>query len=57
MRTEKVTWGGLNCILVHDLTASEKPSVAAVLCHGYGAPGTDLAGLGQPLLTGAEGKT
>jgi phospholipase/carboxylesterase len=51
VHTEKVIWGGLTSIVAHDLAAGEKPSLAAVLCHGYGAPGTDLAGLAQPLLT------
>jgi phospholipase/carboxylesterase len=51
VHTEKVTWGGLTSIVAHDLPAGEKPSLAVVLCHGYGAPGTDLAGLAQPLLT------
>jgi phospholipase/carboxylesterase len=51
MHTEKVTWGGLTTIVAHDLSAGENPTMAVVLCHGYGAPGTDLAGLAQPLLT------
>jgi len=56
MQTEKVIWGGLATIVAHDLPEGEKPSIVAVLCHGYGAPGTDLAGLAQPLLTGADAK-
>jgi len=56
MHIEKVIWGGLTTIVAHDLPKGENPSIAAVLCHGYGAPGTDLAGLAQPLLTGADAK-
>src|SRR4051812_34225693 len=56
MQTDKVTWGGLTTIVVQNFPRGEKPSLAVVLCHGYGAPGTDLAGLGQPLLTGADDK-
>jgi phospholipase/carboxylesterase len=56
MHTEKVSWGGLTSIVAHDLPSDEKPSTAVVLCHGYGAPGTDLAGLAQPLLTGPDAK-
>jgi phospholipase/carboxylesterase len=51
MHREKVTWGGLTSYVVHDLAAGEHPAAAVVLCHGYGAPGTDLVGLAQPLLT------
>ena len=49
MQTEKVTWGGLRTIVAHDLPPGEKPKLAVVLCHGYGAPGTDLAGLAYAL--------
>jgi phospholipase/carboxylesterase len=51
MHTEKVTWAGLTTYVVHNLAAGQKPSLAVVLCHGYGAPGTDLVGLAQPLLS------
>src|SRR5262245_14960673 len=53
MHTEKTTWGGLTSYVVHDLGSGERPSLAVVLCHGYGAPGTDLVGLAQPLLATA----
>lgn len=53
MHTDKVTWGGLTSHVVHDLAQGEQPSLAVVLCHGYGAPGTDLVGLAQPLLSTA----
>ncbi|NND97701.1 MAG: lysophospholipase [Pirellulaceae bacterium] len=35
-------YGSLDCIVVD---GGETPDVAVVLCHGYGAPGSDLAGL------------
>jgi phospholipase/carboxylesterase len=50
MQIEKATWGGLNCYVVHNLPADRQPRLAVVLSHGYGAPGTDLVGLAQPLL-------
>ena len=50
MHSEKVIWGGLSSYFVHDLAPAEQPSLAIVLCHGYGAPATDLVGLAQPLL-------
>jgi len=56
MQIEKVTWGGLTSHIVHDLPAGQQPALAVVLCHGYGAPGTDLVGLADPLLsTGTSG--
>jgi len=53
MHTESTNWGGLKCKVVHDLATGEKPSLAVVLCHGYGATGTDLVPLAQPVLTTA----
>src|SRR5437868_2244109 len=53
MNSERVIWGGLTSQVIHDLAASEKPSLAVVLCHGYGASGTDLVPLAQPLLSTA----
>jgi phospholipase/carboxylesterase len=53
MPTERVHWGGLATYVVHELDEREQPALAVVLCHGYGAPATDLVGLAQPaLLTG-----
>jgi phospholipase/carboxylesterase len=49
MPVEKATWGGLPSVVVHHLPAGSFPRLAVVLCHGYGAPGTDLVGLAQPL--------
>lgn len=51
MQSQKATWGGLTTYVVHDLADGEQPALAVVLCHGYGAPGTDLVGLAQPLLS------
>jgi phospholipase/carboxylesterase len=53
MHSGKVAWGELNSYVVHDLDAGEKPNLAIVLCHGYGAPATDLVSLAQPLLSSA----
>lgn len=50
MQVEHVAWGGLKTLIVHDLPAGTRPDLAVVLCHGFGAPGTDLAGLVQPLV-------
>jgi phospholipase/carboxylesterase len=53
MEIEKAEWGGLKTVVVHALPAG-KPRLAVVLCHGYGAPGTDLVGLAEPLLAEPE---
>src|SRR4051794_23551020 len=53
MHSEKVNWGSLSSYFVHDLAPAEQPALAIVLCHGYGAPATDLVGLAQPLLATA----
>lgn len=50
MPIERVTWGGLSTVVVHQLPAGTQPKLAVVLCHGFGASGTDLVGLVQPLL-------
>jgi phospholipase/carboxylesterase len=51
MHLEKVTWGGLTSCLVHALPEGRQPRLAVMLCHGFGAPGTDLVGLAEPLLS------
>ncbi|MCG8650903.1 MAG: lysophospholipase [Pirellulales bacterium] len=35
-------YGSINCVVVD---SAPDPAVAAVMCHGYGASGTDLVGL------------
>lgn len=56
MPTQRVHWGGLNTLLVHELEDGEQPALVVVLCHGYGASGNDLVGLAQqPLMEGQGG--
>lgn len=43
--------GGLTCRVVDALPDGEPPKLAAVICHGFGAPGTDLVGLGGEILS------
>ncbi|MCA8939917.1 MAG: phospholipase [Planctomycetes bacterium] len=38
--------GALDCILVDALAEGEAPKALAFICHGYGASGQDLVGLG-----------
>ena len=42
--------GNLSCQIVDALPADGKPQLVVILCHGFGAPGTDLVGLGPELL-------
>jgi phospholipase/carboxylesterase len=42
--------GGLQ-VRVVSAGAEDKPEVVAVLCHGFGAPGTDLVGLGGEIFS------
>jgi phospholipase/carboxylesterase len=37
------------------IVGSETPDKIVVLCHGYGAPGTDLVGLAAPIVQAASG--
>ena len=50
MQVQKTAFGGLTSYVVHDSAAGAPPRLAVVLCHGYGAMGTDLVGLVRPLL-------
>ncbi len=47
-RSEKL--GELNCRVVSRLPAGTPPKLVVVLCHGFGAPGTDLVPIGAELL-------
>lgn len=42
--------GPLRCRIIDQLPEGEQPRQALVLCHGFGAPGDDLASLGPWLL-------
>ncbi|MFQ5730979.1 MAG: alpha/beta hydrolase [Planctomycetaceae bacterium] len=48
MQTE--TLGGLRCHDYHQLPEGATPELCVVLCHGFGAPGTDLVGLAPEIL-------
>jgi phospholipase/carboxylesterase len=51
MQQRETHWGGLTCRVIDALPAGTAPKLGVLLCHGYGAPGTDLlpfaAALGQ----------
>jgi len=42
--------GNLNCHLIDMLPEEAQPQLGVLLCHGFGAPGTDLVGLGPEIL-------
>jgi phospholipase/carboxylesterase len=51
MRTVTTELAGLTCRFVDAADAPEgPPELLVVLCHGYGAPGHDLVGIGAELL-------
>jgi len=50
MTTSTETINGLTCHIADNLANGMQPRCVVVLCHGYGAPGTDLVPLGQMLL-------
>ncbi|HEY4260187.1 MAG TPA: dienelactone hydrolase family protein [Schlesneria sp.] len=50
MRQQLETLGSLKCRLVDDLPDGAKPSLVVILCHGYGASGSDLVPIGEELL-------
>lgn len=50
MSQQTETIGQLTCRSVDMLPAGIRPKVIALLCHGYGAPGTDLVPIGEELL-------
>jgi phospholipase/carboxylesterase len=49
MPIRKTVFGGLTTYVVSELAPDERPELAVVLCHGFGATGRDLVGLVQPL--------
>ncbi len=50
MNIEPTKLGNLNCIVMDLLPEGKSPDLLVVLCHGFGAPGDDLAGLGPEIL-------
>ncbi len=42
--------GELECVVVQD-SKNTKPAAAIILCHGFGAPATDLVSLGNELIS------
>ena len=50
MNLKEENLGGLNCQIVDLLEENQKPEMIVIFCHGYGAPGTDLVGLGPEIL-------
>lgn len=49
MKFVQRTYGGLRCQVFDALPEGAAPQLLVVMCHGFGAPGTDLVGLGPEL--------
>ena len=47
-------FAGLNCRVIDALEADAAPSKVVVMCHGFGAPGDDLASFGPHLINSSE---
>ena len=50
MNLQSATFGGLSSVLVDQIPQGEKPELVVIICHGFGAPGTDLVSIGSELL-------
>jgi phospholipase/carboxylesterase len=50
MRRVSTRLGELDCQLVESLPEGTSPTLAVLLCHGYGAPATDLVPLAPQLM-------
>jgi phospholipase/carboxylesterase len=49
MPITKTNFGGLTTYVVSEIPEGERPELAVVLCHGYGATGRDLIGLTEAI--------
>ena len=49
MRSIQTTLGSLTCRVVDTVPEGTTPDLVVVLCHGFGAPGTDLVPLGAEM--------
>jgi phospholipase/carboxylesterase len=50
MRPIRAALGGLSCVVLDGAPEPGRPELAVVLCHGFGAPGEDLVGLGAEVV-------
>ncbi|NOX56227.1 MAG: phospholipase [Planctomycetes bacterium] len=50
MNHESQILAGLSCRIVDALPAGASPHLVAILCHGFGAPGTDLVSVASELV-------
>jgi len=46
--------GSLTCHVIQPEKQTDHPELAIVMCHGFGAPGEDLVGLGPEILSQVE---
>ncbi len=53
MTAKQQEYGSLRCHVV-DCLEGRSPKLVVILCHGFGAPGTDLVGLAEPFLNAAD---
>jgi len=54
LNSEITEYGPLRCRVIDALPAGTPPQKLVVLCHGFGAPGDDLAAFGPHLIDASE---
>lgn len=54
LNSTTAVYSGLKCRIIDGLSAGQTPSKIVVLCHGFGAPGDDLAAFGPHLVGSSE---
>lgn len=54
MHKSTATIGNLECTLVRAVQTDKPAKAVVVLCHGFGAPGTDLVGIAVQLISATD---
>lgn len=54
LQYDKKQIGKLECVIAGHPDAEENPDAVAILCHGFGAPGTDLVPFASEMMTKSE---
>jgi len=55
VQQETRTLGPLICHVIQPEDQAGSPDLAVVMCHGFGAPGEDLVGLGPEMMSQIDG--
>lgn len=55
MHSSVANIGELDCTIVRSNDSTDEVNSVVILCHGFGAPGTDLVGIAQQLFEAGKG--